>query len=195
MQANAAAKPRRLPDMVREPPPKGRQLYAIRGGLHASPAKRRIYVDTSVIGGCLEPSFSKASLALFAAFRKGAATMVISDIVEKELARAPKNVREILRSMPPDHVETTVFVEGKAGILAGAYLRAGILPPGSLADARHIAVATVSRVDALVSWNFKHMANTGRIPGYNAVNLEFGYPALSIHTPDKEAQYHENRRT
>ena len=50
-------------------------------------------------------------------------------------------------------------------------------------DAQHIALATKSRVDVLVSWNFKHIVNLERIHGYNSVNLRRGYPQLEIRTP------------
>ncbi len=52
-----------------------------------------------------------------------------------------------------------------------------------LADARHIAIATIGRVDVLVSWNFKHIVNLQRIHGYNSVNLRQGYPMIEIRTP------------
>ena len=49
--------------------------------------------------------------------------------------------------------------------------------------AQHIAIATVARVDVLVSWNFKHIVNLRRIHGYNSVNLRRGYPTLEIRAP------------
>jgi hypothetical protein len=49
--------------------------------------------------------------------------------------------------------------------------------------ALHIALASVARVDVLVSWNFKHIVNLTRIHAYNAVNLKRGYPLLEIRTP------------
>jgi len=45
----------------------------------------------------------------------------------------------------------------------------------SLSDARHIAIATVERVDILVSWNYKHIVNINRIRLLNSVNLKLGY--------------------
>jgi hypothetical protein len=51
------------------------------------------------------------------------------------------------------------------------------------ADAQHIAMASVARVDVLVSWNFKHIVNLQRIRGYNSVNLRQGYPMIEIRTP------------
>lgn len=58
-----------------------------------------------------------------------------------------------------------------------------MIGPGKRIDAQHIAVATISRVDVLVSWNFSHIVNLARIRGYNSVNLRQGYPILEIRSP------------
>ncbi len=50
-------------------------------------------------------------------------------------------------------------------------------------DWRHIATATIEKVDHLVSWNFKHIVNVFRIRGYNSVNIRNGYPQLDIRSP------------
>jgi hypothetical protein len=55
-------------------------------------------------------------------------------------------------------------------------------------EARHIAIATVERVDVLVSWNFKHIVNINRIHLLNSANLKLGYPILDIRSP-KEVLY------
>lgn len=43
--------------------------------------------------------------------------------------------------------------------LAEAFLSVGALPPKAKADAAHLAVATSHRVDYLLTWNMKHLAN------------------------------------
>ena len=43
--------------------------------------------------------------------------------------------------------------------LAEALLSAGALPAKAKADAAHLAIATVHRVDYLLTWNCKHLAN------------------------------------
>src|ERR1035437_8843371 len=43
--------------------------------------------------------------------------------------------------------------------LAEAFLSAGALPAKAKADAAHLAVATAHRVDYLLTWNCKHLAN------------------------------------
>lgn len=66
---------------------------------------------------------------------------------------------------------------------ARRYVAEGILSPNMLADAQHIAMATVARVDALVSWNFRHVVNLSRIHEYHGVNVTLGYPAIEIRSP------------
>jgi hypothetical protein len=77
----------------------------------------------------------------------------------------------------------------EASDLAAAYLAHGIVGAKSSSDALHVALATVGRTDVLVSWNFKHVVNLGRIRLFNAVNLECGYGALEIRTPREVIDY------
>lgn len=58
--------------------------------------KPRIYIDTSVIGGCFDDEFKEASLALFDEFEKGLKICVFSGMTVDELADAPKFVLDKL---------------------------------------------------------------------------------------------------
>lgn len=142
----------------------------------------RIYMDTSVIGGCLDNEFEKYSNQLFEKFIAGEKRLVISDLVLFELEEAPENIKEVLKKVPEDNIEY-VFLSEESISLANAYLKEGVIAENSLLDARHIAIATVERVDVLVSWNFKHIVNLNRIHLINSVNLKLGYPILEIRSP------------
>lgn len=115
-------------------------------------------------------------------FIRGDRVLVFSSLTVQELATAPTNVRRRLASVPEEHIET-LQLDAEAEELAEAYVFAGVLAPKMRADAQHIAIATVARVDVLVSWNFKHIVNLQRIHGYNSVNLRQGYPMIEIRTP------------
>ena len=67
--------------------------------------------------------------------------------------------------------------------LARRYLAEGILAANMLADAQHIAMATVANVDVLVSWNFRHVVNLQRIHAYHGVNAKLGYAPIEIRSP------------
>jgi len=144
--------------------------------------KKRIYVDTSVIGGCLDREFSAESQRLMALVRDGSFTMVISQIVLNELAAAPPRVRAVLESISPEHIE---FADLNLDMMAlrDAYLAAGVVGPRWKEDALHVAAASVTGVDAIVSWNFKHIVRLDRINGYNDVNESRGFRRLTIITP------------
>jgi hypothetical protein len=71
----------------------------------------------------------------------------------------------------------------KLGVRTLIALGTLVLGAGMLADAEHIAMASVARVDVLVSWNFRHIVNLPRIHGYHAVNVRLGYPAIEIRSP------------
>lgn len=73
--------------------------------------------------------------------------------------------------------------------LADKYIAERVVGRTSLADCRHIALATINRADALGSWNFRHIVNLDRIKGYNSVNLKMGYPILEIRTPQELVSY------
>jgi hypothetical protein len=50
---------------------------------------QRVYVDTSVLGGCFDPEFARWSNALIADFRADRLKPVISEIIIAETADAP----------------------------------------------------------------------------------------------------------
>ena len=54
---------------------------------------------------------------------------------------------------------------------------------------QHIALATIAAVDALVSWNFKHIVRLEKIRLFNTVNVESGYRVLSIRSPREVTTY------
>jgi hypothetical protein len=76
-----------------------------------------------------------------------------------------------------------VLNDEEAEYLAGAYLKEGAITRKFYEDALHIAIATINKVDVLVSWNFKHIVNLDRIKMYNGVNLKHGYIILEIRNP------------
>lgn len=129
-----------------------------------------------------------SSTQLFDRFRVAADTLVLSDLTLAELEEAPPEVREVLRTVPAEALEEVAF-GAEAAALAEEYLTAGVIGAPHLEDARHIATATVHKVDVLVSWNFKHIVNLDRIRGYNSVNLRLGYALLEIRSPQEVLRY------
>jgi hypothetical protein len=93
-----------------------------------------------------------------------------------------------LLNYPGDRFERIELAE-ETMILADRYITEKVVGRTSLEDCRHIALATINRVDVLASWNFKHIVNLDRIKGYNSVNLRLGYPTIEIRTPQELVSY------
>jgi hypothetical protein len=142
----------------------------------------RLYLDTSVFGGCFDEEFSESSNRLFEMVREGTFRIVVSQTTTDELDRAPDRVQAFVNGLPQDGVEF-IGLSQEIEDLCEAYIQAGVVGPSSRNDASHIAAASVARVDMIVSWNFKHIVHFDKIRGYHGVNLLQGYAAIPIHSP------------
>ena len=144
--------------------------------------KQRIYIDTSVIGGCFDEEFSKWSNLLVDEIINGSYIAVISELTRRELEGAPDDVQAILHSLPEEYIEN-VFLGEEAIDLAQKYVDNEVVTSKHIVDAQHIAIAAVEHVDVVISWNFRHIVNLERIRGFNSINLKLGYPILEIRCP------------
>jgi len=144
--------------------------------------KQRIYIDTSVIGGCFDKEFKEWSDDLFNEFSKGLKIAVISDITLDELELAREEVRNQIEKIPLASREY-ILNDKETEDLADQYIKEKAVSSKFYEDALHIAIATIHKVDVLVSWNFKHIVNLDRIRKYNAVNLMNGYAMIEIRNP------------
>jgi predicted nucleic acid-binding protein len=141
----------------------------------------RVYADTSVFGGAFDEEFATPSRRFFDQVRAGWFHLVISALVEEELAAAPPQVRELYDEMLA--LAEVVGITEEATELRQAHLHAGIVTPRAFADALHVALASTAGCAIIVSWNFRHIVNFRRIPLYNAVNAVRWYRQMAIHSP------------
>jgi len=142
----------------------------------------RVYVDTSVFGGTQDDEFIVASNDFFEQVRLGAYVVLLSDETQRELAASPEAVQDVWLDLPPASVEL-IGLDDEARSLADEYINARVLGEASIADALHVAAATVANADLILSWNFRHIVNYNRIRGFNSVNVRMGYRAMTILSP------------
>jgi len=152
--------------------------------------KKRVYIDTSVVGGYFDDEFNDGTIPFFELVNNGEVTIIVSDLLEAELLGAPDFVKKLLNNIDEKNMERINLYE-KATILADKYIEAKVVGKTSRADCQHIAMATISNADVLVSWNFKHIVNLDKIRGYNGINYQNGYKMIEIRTP-KEILPYEN---
>lgn len=150
--------------------------------------KLRVYLDTSVIGGCFDKEFETESNQIIKNINLGIYEGVISVITVNELIEAPEFVKNLFFELSENL--TILELNDEAVKLSDEYLINKIVSEKFKEDALHIALATVYNIDVLVSWNFKHIVNLNKIKQFNSINISQGYQLLEIRSP-KELFYGE----
>lgn len=69
--------------------------------------------------------------------------------------------------------------------LATYYVRESLMPSNDLGDAFHLAFATWYRVEYLLTWNCKHLANANKFARIQAVNARRRLVSPLIVTPEQ----------
>jgi predicted nucleic acid-binding protein len=143
---------------------------------------QRYYFDTSIFGGFFDPEFSKETKQIFDLVFEGKILCIYSDLCEKELIQAPSRISKLVEKIPIEF-KHKILVTPECLELAAHYIIHKVVGYTSLDDCIQIATATLYGVDALLSWNFKHIVNSDRITGYNHVNSAYGYVKIPIKSP------------
>ena len=146
--------------------------------------KKTLFFDASVWGGYYDDVFTEDTRKLFHDVKSGMYSVIVSDLVIEELENAPQKIKDLLKEIKHRLVEVT----DECKSLADEYIKEKVVGETNKNDCNHISTATINNIDYLVSWNFKHIVNVGRIDGYNSVNMRNGYKCLEIRSP-REFRY------
>lgn len=69
--------------------------------------------------------------------------------------------------------------------IASRIMALGLLPPKAQVDALHISLAAHHRIQYLLTWNCKHIANAKILPKIHGVLIDMGIPIPIICTPEE----------
>jgi len=152
--------------------------------------KMRVYIETSIISYLT----ARMSRDLIVAARQQMTQewwddhqskfeVYISELVVQEAgvgdADAVQRRLGVIAAMPRLQVNAHVTT------LAKQIVRAHALPLKAIADATHIALAAVHRMEYLLTWNCKHIANAQLQKGIWSVIQQQGYPIPILCTPEE----------
>jgi predicted nucleic acid-binding protein len=146
----------------------------------------KIYLETTMFNYYFDTDRDAHAdtVTLFEECAAGKFEPYTSDYTLEELERtADAEKREKMLKLIERFNITVLTKSDEANELADKYILEGALPPGSLSDARHIAITSISGLDTIVSLNFNHIvrAKTARLT--EAINRIRGYHAVSIDSP------------
>jgi hypothetical protein len=105
-----------------------------------------------------------------------------SDVVEQEAclgnALMSKKRLNILKTLE------SLATSENAVELAETLVKRKAVPENSAADALHIAIATIEKMNFLLTWNFKHIANAQMQSKIEKVCKDEGWQMVTICTPE-----------
>jgi len=149
--------------------------------------KLKLYLETSVWNFYFAddaPEKKEITLKFFNQVKQGEYEIFISDIVFSEIAAASDEKNAQLSELITEYQPKELYVNDDVLLLAEKYIQEGALPERAEFDSKHVAIATFYEIDALISWNLKHLANFKRMEKINSVNLKEGYlKRLELMTP------------
>ena len=146
--------------------------------------KQSLYLETSVVGAYLDNGepFRRDLTIRWWERELSEYRAVVSSLVMRELERVPEPHRTAYLKLiaPLEQVE----LSDEATILADGYVARGIFHRKYLGDALHVALASVHKIDYLVTWNFGHLANVRRQARIRLFNTAAGFFVPMIVTPE-----------
>lgn len=148
----------------------------------------KIYFDTSVFNFAVSedvPEEREITLKLLDEAQSGKYEIFISEVVIREINRAPQEkavkLRDCVKKINPEEL----ILDDNAQALAREYIEKGVIPPKYEDDAFHIAVASVNNLDAIVSWNFAHIVKFKTKREVSGINTLMGYKPIEICSPQE----------
>jgi len=146
----------------------------------------RYYLDTSAFGGLVDdgdPVRVQATERLFAMISGGRLEAYTSVVALEEIAEAPIAVQERLRPALAGVRRPVLQETDECRAFACVLVEKEAFTPRFLDDARHVAVAVLNDLDAVISWNFRHLVNPVRRRAVQAACLLEGHKQIDIVSP------------
>ncbi|MBF0411631.1 MAG: PIN domain-containing protein [Desulfamplus sp.] len=145
--------------------------------------KIKLYLDTSVPSAYYDTSKPIRQLITQKWFENEAFLyeLYISVITIEEIGELKNDLKKqnIIQLTIKHNMQLLDFSD-KARTLADEYMLKGAIPRSEPQDAYHIAIATINQIDALASWNFKHIVSINPIRKIHEINRKYNYSPIEI---------------
>jgi len=144
-------------------------------------SKLKVYFDTSVISAYFDlrkPVRQIVTQKWFQNELKGISPFVSSLVLEEINAHPEGNIRQEMLGLINRHAFHVLEVNPEILKIARAYRKNVI--PDEVNDSVHLAAAAYYKLDAVASWNFKHIVNLKTIKAIHEINRQKGLSCVEI---------------
>lgn len=149
----------------------------------------RVYLDTSFVSACVTTRQDPASVVRretstewMATQRRYHEVFVSSEVLEEVGSpgfRSRDAALSLIASIPAVAIDDWV-----AGV-ARVFVAERLMPkPDDAGDALHVAACCIHKIDFLLSWNVRHLANANKVRHLQSICQKLGLLPPRIITPD-----------
>jgi len=122
-------------------------------------------------------------------FTNSVISLHISPFVLEEISKSRTERRNLLETFITSYNPKILTANQAFQTLSEKYIQADILPERYHNDLFHIAMASVHKMHAILSWNLKHIVRRQTIEVTNSINIENGIDPIKIFTPEDVITY------
>ena len=132
------------------------------------------------------------TVKLFEAIQRETYEVFTSKYVHHEIAGDTPVRYKKMKKLIDEYVQSILDFDQRVLNLADIYIKNGIIPEKFVRDAHHIAMATVNRLDFVVSYNMGHIVKLKTMIGTGFTNIYHGYQKIGLCTPSEVVEYGRN---
>jgi len=144
---------------------------------------------------CVDESRGKDhinTVKLFERIAAGEYEAFTSTYVTDELENAQEEKRDRMIGLIAKYNIILLDADDEAVRISDIYVEEGMIPKKYKTDGLHIALATINRLDMIVSMNFEHIVKEKTIKMTEHINVKNGYRAMGIYSPEEVMKDEEN---
>jgi predicted nucleic acid-binding protein len=151
---------------------------------------KKLYIETSVWNQLFQddaPGMRNIAERFMAVAETGIYDLYISDYVLFELDKCEEEKRAVLLKWIERVAPVVLTPDEECEDLMRKYFTAGVMAPtkaNKYYDAAHVAIASVSGIAYLLTFNYRHMLKIKKIEGFNGVNMLNGYGEIHLVSPE-----------
>ena len=144
----------------------------------------RLYLETTMFNYYFdsERDGHNDTVRLFEKIREGKHEAYTSDFTILELQKASEPKQTNMLKLINEYGITRLEAEDEVYRLADLYIKSGAIPVSFRFDSAHIAIASVNRIDCILSYNFKHINRLKTKILTEKINRAEGYGIVAICT-------------
>ncbi|MEW6202724.1 MAG: hypothetical protein AB1546_12155 [bacterium] len=148
--------------------------------------KLKLYIETSVWNHLFAddaPEMKAATEKFFREVEIGKYEIFVSEMVNAEVRDAPEFKMKLLHQTMEKYGAIMLEEDEEVFHLVEMYIHNGVLTENHIDDLTHLAYASVNGMNALISWNQRHLVKMKTQDLGNSTNLAMGYHPIHIRTP------------